>query len=306
MIDYDSENVSSTRQTPLALARVGHWQGGLYLRYARSASSQDSTKTSAKTVLVERRHQGPYTVQRPFYPEGDVCHSILLHPPGGLVEGDVLSLCVDCDPGSHCFLTTPSAGKTYECAHDFAVQKQVFRVQDNAALEWFPQEMILYDRSKSDLRTEIRLYGTGQFVGWEMICLGRPVAGDYFSTGDVHQLVSLYRDDKPLLLERSRFAATHSIRSSNCGLAGYPAMGVFLMTGADKTHLQQARDAVDALDDGVRDQIQMGFTLLEDVLVGRVLMNQSRFAKTACIAVWTALREEMLNIPATVPRIWFT
>ena len=38
-----------------------------------------------KTMLVQRRHYGPLTVQRPFYPEGTVCHVYVLHPPGGIV-----------------------------------------------------------------------------------------------------------------------------------------------------------------------------------------------------------------------------
>lgn len=300
MTDLDAYKTTMiTCQTPLSLSKVGHWQGDLYLRYALSSDS-------GKTIIAERKHQGPYTVQRPFYPEGDVCHSILLHPPGGLVEGDILSLSVDCDSGSQCFLTTPSAGKVYECTRDFAAQKQQFRIQDQAIMEWFPQEMILYDHSKSNLQTDVRLFGSGQFVGWEMVCFGRPVANDHFSSGELRQLVSLYRDDKPILLERTIFEASDEMRQSAYGLANYQAMGVFLMTGVKKVHLEQARDVIDALEHTIRDEIQIGFTLIDDVLIGRVLMNQSRFAKTAFIAVWSALREDVLNTPAIMPRIWLT
>jgi urease accessory protein len=287
------------RQTPLNLAKVGHWQGDLHLRYALSPDS-------AKTIIAERQHQGPYTVQRPFYPEGDVCHSILLHPPGGLVEGDALSLSVECDSGAHCFITTPSAGKAYECSTDFAMQKQRFHIQNQAKLEWFPQEMILYNNSKSDLQTDIHLFGNGQFVGWEMVCFGRPIAGDHFSGGELKQLISLSRDGKPILLERTMLQAEHLMRKSAYGFANYQAMGVFLMTGAQKHHLEQARAVIDSLDQPVREAIQIGFTLLGDVLVGRALMNQSRFAKTAFVAVWSTLREDILKTPAIMPRIWLT
>lgn len=287
------------RQSPLNLAKVGHWQGDLHLRYSLASGTQ-------KTIISERHHQGPYTVQRPFYPEGDVCHSILLHPPGGLVEGDVLSLGVDCDEGTHCFITTPSAGKTYECSVDFAAQKQCFHISDKAIVEWFPQEMILYDKSKSNLQTDIRLLGNGQFVGWEMVCFGRPIANDHFKEGALHQFVSLYRDDKPLLLERTVLDAQHFLRNSANGFAQYQAMGIFLMTGADKDLLARAREVVSLLDPATLSQIQIGFTLLDDVLVGRVLMNQSRFAKNAFLAVWSELREDILHVPAMMPRIWLT
>ncbi len=317
MTDLNAPKITIGPQSPSHLAKVGHWTGDLYLRFASSPLPEEVEQTTPtrqasqatramKTVVAERQHQGPYTVQRPFYPEGGVCHSILLHPPGGLVEGDVLSLKVDCEPGSHAFMTTPSAGKVYECSSSFAAQQQLFHIHDCAILEWFPQEMILYDRSKSDLKTDIRLYGNGQFIGWEMVCFGRPIAGDHFSEGELHQFVSLYRDDKPILLERTLFDASSDMRQDAYGFAGYQAMGVFLMTGSNKSHLERAREVIDELDDDVRDHIQIGFTLLDDVLVGRVLMHQTRFAKTALTAVWSELREDLINVPAMMPRIWLT
>jgi urease accessory protein len=57
------------------------WQASLNLSFANRFN---------KTLLVQRKHSGPLTVQRPFYPEGDVCHVYLLHPPGGIVGGDEL------------------------------------------------------------------------------------------------------------------------------------------------------------------------------------------------------------------------
>ena len=41
-------------------------------------------------TMMARRHYGPLAVQKPFYPEGEVCHTYLLHPPGGIVGGDRL------------------------------------------------------------------------------------------------------------------------------------------------------------------------------------------------------------------------
>ncbi|HEY5717834.1 MAG TPA: urease accessory protein UreD, partial [Motiliproteus sp.] len=54
-----------------------------------------------RTALPHLAHEGPLRVQRPFYPEGTVCHVYLLHPPGGLVSGDQLSINAELAAHSH-------------------------------------------------------------------------------------------------------------------------------------------------------------------------------------------------------------
>ena len=54
------------------------WHAQLDLRY------------SCKGVrsVVQHRHEGPLRVLKALYPEGaHVCHSVLVHPPGGIAGG---------------------------------------------------------------------------------------------------------------------------------------------------------------------------------------------------------------------------
>ena len=77
----------------------------------------DFAVRQGRTTLAKMQFHGPLRVQRPFYPEpapakaagraqaSQPCHCCLLHPPGGLVSGDDLSLDVRLGQGAHALLT---------------------------------------------------------------------------------------------------------------------------------------------------------------------------------------------------------
>src|SRR5262252_7625093 len=80
-----------------------------------------------RTVLSEKRFDGPLVVQKPLYPEGDgVCHAIVVHPPAGIAGGDELELRVRVDDKAHSLVTTPGAGKWYRSAGPWARQRLKF------------------------------------------------------------------------------------------------------------------------------------------------------------------------------------
>ena len=61
------------------------WDARLRLRY----------RDAGERTLVASEHRGPLRVQKAFHPEGAPCHSILLHPPGGIAGGDALHIDVE-------------------------------------------------------------------------------------------------------------------------------------------------------------------------------------------------------------------
>src|SRR5687768_3348963 len=109
------------------------WHGRLELRYRH-----DGTRTT-----VHDRHSGPLRVLQSLYPEAPgICHNVLVHPPGGIVGGDVLELDLALGAQSHALLTTPGATRFYRSAGETALQSLDARLEDGARLEWLPLETI--------------------------------------------------------------------------------------------------------------------------------------------------------------------
>ena len=88
-----------------------------------------------------------------------MCHTIVVHPPGGIAGGDELAVEARAAQGAHALLTTPGAGRWYRSAGPWARQTLAFEARDGACLEWLPQETIVFDGALADLRTEVRLAG---------------------------------------------------------------------------------------------------------------------------------------------------
>ena len=110
---------------------VKRWQGALDLRF---------TKAENRTILGRCHHLGPLRVQKPLYPEGpEICHVVVIHPPGGLADRDDLSISLTLEQGAHSVVTTPGATKWYK-AKEGSTLRVTIVLQRGAVLEWLPNE----------------------------------------------------------------------------------------------------------------------------------------------------------------------
>ena len=254
-----------------------------------------------KTIISHRKHYGPLVIQKPFYPEGEVCHVYLLHPPGGVVGGDQLTLDIEVNKVGHALVTTPAAGKFYRSDGRVAKLKQSLRVEAGSTLEWLPQETILVSGCEVKMQTIVQLEGDAQFVGWEILCMGRPACGELFDKGSARQHFEIWRDNKPLMLDRSQLAGKDDVLSEMWGMQNYTVTGTMMVVNVDKEMLQKVRENLPILSDGL-----ISATLINDVLVCRALAHQAEYIRFAFIDIWKELRLDLFGRKACEPRIWST
>lgn len=266
------------------------WQAELQLGFQRS---------STKTVLAARSQCGPLAVQRPFYPEGEVCHAYILHPPGGVVGGDCLQMHFQVASNAHALLTTPGATKFYRSAGLQAQQHQHFHVTQGC-LEWLPQENIFFPGANTALYSSIHLDATAQYIGWEIHCLGLPSIGEQFTHGKTLFKTAVYRAGKPLLLDRLLIASEANLHTA-AGLRGQPVIATLYATPATPALLEAVRPHCQDIA-----EVSAGVTLLNGVLVVRYLGNSTAQAQRLFRHLWHIIRPLVTGRPATPPRIWNT
>ncbi|MCG6971482.1 MAG: urease accessory protein UreD, partial [Gammaproteobacteria bacterium] len=240
-------------------------------------------------------------VQKPFYPENGLCHVYIIHPPGGIVGGDTLSINVTNHDASQALITTPAANKFYRSAGPIAHLDQRLSIEKNACLEWLPQETILFNGCAVHSTTRIQLNDNSRFMGWEITCLGRPASGEAFSNGLFRQQLELYQYDVPLFIERALLHGGHPILEAPWGLQSFTVTATLIAYPADKPILELARTAIVAQTDYL-----CSATLINKVLVCRYLGHHGEQAKNVFTAIWSAIRPACMNREACIPRIWNT
>jgi urease accessory protein len=251
-----------------------------------------------RTVLAQRSHEGPLVVQRPFYPEGPVCHLYLVHPPGGVAGGDHLWLQLEAGADTHAVVTTPAATKIYRSTGErVARMEQHLQVQD-AALEWLPQETIVFSGACARLATKVQLAAGARFIGWEILCLGRPANAEVFETGAVRQDFELWLEDRPLVIDRLRLHGGDPALTAAWGLHGAPVLGTLLAFPANAALLQVARTSA-AL-------AETAATLMDGVLLVRLRADNGEAVRQEFERIWRALRPAITGREPHAPRIWAT
>jgi urease accessory protein len=279
----------------------GSWCGELALDYERRA---------ARTVLARRRHVGPLQVQKPFYPEGpQVCHGIVLHPPGGIAGGDDLR--IDIRVGTHAaaLLTTPGAGKWYRSRNATSAARQCVRlhVESDASLEWLPQPTIVFDGAAGSAETDVTVDAGGCYMGWEIVCLGRTASGERFRDGRMSLASRVHCAGAPVWLERGHIEGGSRVLDSPAVLAGRAVYGTFVaVTSAERLQAAWTGGLISACRSAVPFSGRGAITRLPQVLVARYLGERSDAAHDYFARLWQLIRPALLKRSAESPRIWRT
>lgn len=265
----------------------------------------DYTLENARTV-ARFAHDGPLRVLQSLYPEGGtVCHNVLVHPPGGLVGGDVLDIAATLNPGAHGLVTTPGATRFYRSEGELALQRTRLVLAEGARLEWLPLEALCYNACQAENHLTLQLAPGAECMGWDVTALGLPHADQPFAAGRFVQHIEI----PGLWLERGVIdAADHRLLHGPLGLAGQRCLAsLFFAAGAPLSRARRdaALDAARALMDAHTLQATAGATSPNpQVVVLRVLAPQVEPAMQLLRQVWTAWRSALWQMPAEPPRIW--
>lgn len=258
------------------------------------------------TTVLHHRHEGPLRVLQSLYPEGKaICHNVLVHPPGGLANGDVVDITVNVGPGAHAWLGTPGATRFYSSGGEQATQRVALQVQDNARLEWLPLETLAYSGCKGVNELSLQLAPTAEALLWDVLALGQPTAGKPFERGSFTQRLQV----PGLWLEHAHIRADDTrLLDAPLGLNGQRCLGTLVFacgTAIERDRKERLLETVRAVCAHHPLDARAGATSPNpQMVVLRVLGPVVEPVMDLLQQVWAALRPAAWDLSPQRPRIW--
>jgi len=265
----------------------------------------DYTLESQRTV-VRYLHQGPLRILQSLYPEGDqICHNVLVHPPGGLVGGDTLDIQVNVAEGAHALVSTPSATRFYKSGGQAALQQVTATLAPGARLEWLPLEAIAYNDCEATNRAIFNLAPSSELMAWDVTALGLPSSDMAFTKGHFQQHLEI----PGVWLERGNLRGDDTRwLNSPLGLAGQKCLASLVFASGNNIEPQRAAQALEAAREVLEAhplRLQAGVTCAHpQVIVLRVMSPLVEPSMDLLKKVWAVWRHTLWALPSTPPRIW--
>jgi urease accessory protein len=244
-----------------------------------------------ETRLGDLYQRDPCRVLFPEPEPGEPPLAVMLTTSGGVTDGDSLKMAVEIGPGASAVATTQAAEKIYRaakggghCAIDVAV-----RVSESAALDWLPQETIVFEGARLKRRTVAEVEPGGSLLACEMVVLGRAASGETFTKGLLLDSWSVRR--------AARLVWTDTLRvegqtPTGAGFGTANALATVIgVWDEPQPQFENARTLLEASD------VRAGVTLVNGVMVAR-LLGEATAVRAATIGFLTEFRGRRL------PRVW--
>lgn len=269
-------------------------------------------RSGPETVLDELRQAGCLKARFPRRVVPGWMDIVMLNTGGGVAGGDRLDVSIAVGASAQATIAAQAAERFYRARAADAPSKLRTRlaVEAGAALEWLPQETILFDQSAVDRRLEVDLAADARFLGVETVVFGRTAMGERVGQGWLRDLIRIRRDGDLLLHDAIRIEGEIDATLQQAAVgAGAKVVATIVYVAPDTTEkLTDLRatalsppppSASFPLSPPAHEPTEAAATVRNGMLIARILGPNSASVRRTVIAALTVLRENR-----SLPRVW--
>jgi urease accessory protein len=264
------------------------------MQRARGALAVAMKLRDRVTVLDRFRQEGCLKARLPRPENGAWTSLVTLNSSGGIAQGDRLDSAVTAGPGTALTVASQAAERYYRSAGGGpALIRTALDVAPGAALEWLPQETILFEGCAVDRRLDVTLAAGAWFLGVETLVFGRTASGETIRALQLRDAIRVHRD--------GRLVWQDAIRLDGVGQDLLDRPAVADGGRAVATLVFAAPGAAEMIDPlrGAMAPFQAGVSAFEDLLILRIVARDGACARAAIVAALSVLRGDR-----PLPRVW--
>lgn len=256
--------------------------------------------------IADLYQHDPCRALMPTPDPGEAFTAVLVTTAGGLTGGDRLRLGVTVEAGADALCTPQAAEKIYRAERNSAAADIDIglSIAAGAALEWLPQETILFDGARLDRQVSIDLWGDARLLAGDITVFGRIARGERFTAGRLFDRWRLSLDGRLLWHDAARLeeGGLAAALRHPAGFDGALAQGLILARLPEPALLRdRLRDLLPAAEQPAG--ALWGATVIDALLLVRLLDSDPARLRRRFGILWAALRPG-LGRTGAMPRHW--
>lgn len=252
------------------------------------------SREAGKTALSRLYQQGCLKARFPRPASSEPPCAVLVNSSGGVAPGDRLEISVSLEEGAAATIAGQAAERFYRAAPNSppARLRHHLSVGPGAALEWLPQEAILFDRAALDRSLTIDLSPDASLLALEAIVFGRRAMGEEVRSGFLRDRLSVRQAGRLILEDTLR------LEGPIAATLDRPAIAAGARALATILHIGPAADLA-ALRALSLPRVEAGASAFDGLLLVRLLAHDGAALRAALIAALAILRPGR-----PLPRVW--
>lgn len=262
---------------------------------ARGSLRLSFKQRDGAAVLDRLRQEGCLKARFPRTERGAWPGAVTLNTAGGVAGGDVLDSCITAGPGAQVTVASQAAERFYRALPGSPPATVTTRLHaaPGAALEWLPQEAILFDRCALRRRLLVDLAENAWFLGVEALVFGRTAMGERVADASLRDLIELRRGGRLLLHDAVRLdGPVQAVLDRRASGGGARAVATIVHAAGDcEARLDPLRAALADWDAGA--------SAWDGMLVARIVAADGACLRRAVVAGLNVLRDGR-----PLPRVW--
>ena len=252
------------------------------------------------SALVERYSRAPMRILTPRAHNG-VPEAVLANLAGGIAGGDRCEVGIAVGPGAEAVVSGQAAEKVYRAIDAPAAWATRLTLGPGAALEWLPQETILFDGARLNRRIEVDMAGDARLLAVETLVFGRAAHGERMADGGLADRWRIDRDGRPVWRDALHIGsgAFGPAAASEAGLRGARVSATLIYAAPDAPeHLEALRRLLAGM------SAFTGASAVRGLVVVRFLAREGGAFKRELAELLGLFRASVFDRPALAPRVW--